>query len=292
MSAVLPLVLSVVFGIGVYVLYDAFTRTPAPRSKPTASTWSIRAREFLLHAGVYDVTPRQFVLFAGAAGVAAGVLAQVFLGWPLITVLAAVLGAAAPVLYYAERHNRRRAAVQLAMAEAMGQLRDGIRSGLSVQEALLSLARNGPAALRDEFATLVREARLLGFEPALRAMRERLADPVFDVVAAALVLNDRLGGRNVTQVLDRLTQATRAQQLVHQEMRAQQSRNVLSARIIACVPLVVLIIIRWISPEYLDLFDGWWGQLLLVGCLISIAIGYLTMRWMAHLPAEERVLVR
>jgi Flp pilus assembly protein TadB len=123
-------------------------------------------------------------------------------------------------------------------------------------------------------------------------MRERLADPVFDVVAAALVLNDRVGGRNVTQVLDRLTQATRAQQLVHQEMRAQQSRNVLSARIVACVPLIVLVAIRWVSPEYLDLFNGWWGQLLLVGCLISIAVGYLAMRWMSRLPTEERVLVR
>jgi tight adherence protein B len=292
MSALLPLVLSVVFGIGVYVLYDGLTCTPRRRSEPTAHVWSIRAREFLLHAGVYDVTPQQFVLFSVTAGLGAAVLAQVFLGWPLITALAAVLGAAAPVLYYTERRDRRRAAIQSAMADSMGQLRDGIRSGLSVQEALLSLARNGPAALRDEFATLVREARLLGFEQALRAMRERLADPVFDVVAAALVVNDRVGGRNVTQVLDRLTQATRAQQLVHQEMRAQQSRNVLSARIVACVPLVVLAIIRWISPEYLDLFDGWWGQLLLVGCLISIAIGYLAMRWMAHLPAEERVLVR
>jgi tight adherence protein B len=292
MSSVLPLVLSVLFGIGVYILYDSFTRPPTPRPRTLERGWSVRAREFLRQAGVYDVTPQQFAVFTLLAGLAAAIVAQVFLGWPLITVLAAVLGGSAPVLYYSERHDRRRAAVQEAMAEAMAQLRDGIRSGLSVQEALASLARNGPAALRDEFATLAREARLLGFEPALRAMRERLADPVFDIVASALVLNDRVGGRNVTQVLDQLTHATRAQQRVYQEMRALQSRNVLSARIIACVPLVVVVMIRWISPEYLELFDSWSGQLLLVGCVISIAIGYLAMRWMARLPSEQRVLVR
>ena len=86
-------------------------------------------------------------------------------------------------------------------------------------------------------------------------MRERLADPVFDMVAAGLVLNDRLGGRNVSQVLDRLAQATRAQQRIQQELRAYQGRNVLSARIVAAVPLVVLVAIRWVNPDYLGLFD-------------------------------------
>jgi tight adherence protein B len=171
-------------------------------------------------------------------------------------------------------------------------LRDSIRSGLSVQEALIGLARNGPHALRGEFSTLVREGRLIGFEPALRGMRERLIDPVFDIVAAALVLNDRVGGRNVTQVLDRLAQATRAQQRIQQELRAFQGRNVLSARIVAAVPLVVLFAIRWVSPDYLSLFDTFWGQVLLLGSVASVGVGYLAMRWMARLPGEERVLVQ
>ena len=289
-SSALPLLLSVLLGVGVYLLYDSITR-PA-RADAAQGGWERRTRDFLNRAGLYEVKPREFVLFALGAGALAAIVAQVFLGWPLVTFLAACLGAAAPVLYYTERHDRRRAAVQTAMAEAIGQLRDGIRSGLSVQEALLGLARNGPQPLRGEFAALVREARLIGFEPALRSMRERLADPVFDVVAGALVLNDRVGGRNVTQVLDRLAQATRAQQHVHQELRAQQARNVLSARIVAAVPVFVLIAIRWVSPEYLQLFDGIWGQLVLVACLASVAVGYLAMRWMANVPGEERVLVR
>jgi tight adherence protein B len=291
MSSALPLVLSVFFGAGVYLLYDSLTRPRVARPK-TERGWSARTREFLVRAGLYDVTPRDFVLFSVAAGLMSGIIAQYLLGWLLITVVAAAVGTAAPFLYYVERHDRRRAAVQTAMAEAISQLRDSIRSGLSVQEALIGLARNGPQALRGEFSTLVREGRLIGFEPALRGMRERLADPVFDIVAAALVLNDRVGGHNVTQVLDRLAQATRAQQRVQQELRAFQSRNVLSARIVAAVPLVVLFAIRWVSPDYLELFDTWWGQLLLLGSVCSVGVGYLAMRWIARLPGEERVLVQ
>jgi tight adherence protein B len=291
MSSVLPLVLSVFFGAGVYLIYDALTRPRVERPRAERG-WGARMREFLVRAGLYDVTPRDFLLFSVGAGLLSGIVAQYFLGWLLVSLVAAGLGAATPVVYYTERHDRRRVAVQTAMAEAIGQLRDGIRSGLSVQEALLGLARNGPQALRGEFSTLVREARLTSFDKALHGMRERLADPVFDIVAAALVLNDRVGGRNVTHVLDRLAQATRAQQRIQHELRAYQSRNVLSARIVAAVPLIVLFAIRFVSPDYLDFFDTWWGQVLLMGSLCSVAIGYMAMRWMARLPGEERVLVQ
>src|SRR5205814_751984 len=144
--------------------------------------------------------------------------------------------------------------------------------------------------LRPEFATLVREMRLIGFDPALAAMRERLADPVFDVVAASLNLNDRLGGRNVSQVLDRLAQATRAELRVQQELRAYQAKNVLSAQIVAGVPLALLVAIRLVNPGYLAILNDPLGQLMLAGCAVSVAIGYLGMLWVTRLPGEKRVL--
>jgi tight adherence protein B len=208
----------------------------------------------------------------------------------VVSLLAAGLGATAPFAYYVHRHDTRRAIVQRALADATGQLRDAIRTGLSVQEALVGIARSGPEALRPELATLVREIRLLGFEPALAATRERFADPVFDVVAASLLLNDRLGGRNVSQVLDRLAHATRAQLRVQEELRAYQARTVLSARVIAAVPLVVLIGIRNVNPRYLAMFNDWSGQILLAACVASVAFGYAAMLWIARLPGEPRVL--
>jgi tight adherence protein B len=282
-----PLVLSLTFGIAVALIYEGLTnpRRPAGRDE----RWR-RVEDFLIRAGLPDVTPRDFVLFALATGLAAGLAAQVFLGWGVLSLLAAGLGLAAPFVYYVRRHDRRRETLQVALVEAIDQLRDAIRTGLSVPEAVAGLARSGPEALRPEFAALVREMRLVGFEPALTNLRRRLADPVFDVVAASLLLNDRLGGRKISQVLDRLAHATRAQLRIEQELRAHQARNVLSARIVAAVPLVVLVAIRQVNPGYLALFDSWSGQLLLAGCLVSVAVGYAGMRWMTRLPGETRVL--
>lgn len=282
----IPVLLSVAFGAGVFLLYEGLTN---PRPPAPARRWR-RVEEFLMRAGLRDVTPRDFVVFSIGTGLIVGLLAQLGLGWGVVSVLAAGLAATAPFIYYVQRHDRRRAATQVALVEAISQLRDGIRTGLSVQEALVGLARSGPEALRPEFAALVRELRLVDFEAALVAMRDRLADPLFDVVAATLLLNDRLGGRNVSQVLDRLAQATRAELRIQQELHAYQARNVLSARIVAAVPLVVLIVVRQISPRYLALFDDWAGQLLLAGCLVSVVVGYGAMLWLTRLPGEERVM--
>lgn len=284
----LPLLLSLMFGMGVYLLYDGLTR-PARRAQPDAPGRLHRVQELLVQAGLTGVTPGGFLLVALGCGLVAALLAQLLLGWTVISLLAGALGAATLPLYYLQRRGRRRAALQQALVEAIAQLRDAIRTGLGVQEGLAGLARSGPDVLRPEFARLVREMRLDGFVPALAAMRDRLADPLFDVVAATLLLNDRLGGRNVSQVLDRLAHATQAQLQLQEQLRAAQVRTVTSARIIAAVPPVLLLVIRLLNPGYMAVFNDATGQLILAGCAASVATGYGLMRWLTRMPAERRL---
>lgn len=286
----IPLLLSLALAGGVYLTYDGFVR---PRPENDSAPARVQAaREFLVRAGLHEVTLRDFVVFSLVSGLVAGGVAQLCLGWPVVSGLSVVVGLLGPYAYYIRRHDRRRSAVQDALVEAIEQLRDAIRTGLSVQDALGGLARSGPRVLRDEFAVLARDARLLGFDSALGAMRDRLADPVFDVVAGALLINDRLGGRLVSQVLDRLADSTRAQLQIEHEVRAQQARTVLSARIVAAAPLVALVGLRATNPRYLSIFDSVIGQMVLIGCAASVALGYAAMLYLTRLPGQRRVLVR
>jgi tight adherence protein B len=288
---VIPLLLSVALATGVYLTYEGFTAPRTSTGQVGRRQWAA-VREFLVRAGLRDVTPRQFVLFSAASGLVVGLVAQVFLGWGVLSGLAAVVALVAPYAYYVRRHDRRRAEVQSALVEAIEQMRDAIRTGLSVQDALAGLTQNGPECLREDVSVLCREMRLLGLEGALGSMRDRLADPVFDMVAAALAINDRLGGHQVSLVLDRLAEATRAQQRIQQEVRAQQGRTVLSARIVAAAPLVALVGLRTTNPVYLSVFDSVWGQVVLVACAASVGLGYAAMLWLTRLPGQRRVLVR
>ena len=287
------LVFAGLFAGGVALVFDGLTRRAAPVvSSATGRAWRGRAQEFLRHAGLDDVSVRDFVLVSVASGLLAGFAAQVVLGWPAVSAAAGALGLLGPLGYYGPRRDRRQAAIQVALVEATAQLRAAIQAGLSVQQALVELARAGPEPLRPELARLLLDLRLEGLVPALEDLRDRLADPLADQLVAALVLNDRVGGRQVGSVLERLAESTRASLAVLQEAKARQSQAVLSARVVALVPVIALVGLRTIAPGFMAVYDEPLGQLVLVGCVVWVLIGYGAMRWLGRLPETPRVLVR
>jgi tight adherence protein B len=200
------------------------------------------------------------------------------------------VGLVLPIWYFRNRADRRRAELQAALADAVDALRAGVRTGMSIEEGIAGLAHNGPEILRPVLAELTRDLRLGDFEDAVRRAQDRLADPVFDTVAAALVMSHRVGGRNLSAVLDGLARSVRQSVQVQREVRAQQAKNVLSARIIAALPLVLVFFVRGVNPDYLEPFSSAEGQVVMALSLLSVAVGYAVMLWSTRLPGEERVL--
>ena len=277
----LPLVCSLSLAASVYLLYDGLTR-------PVATEHSVRLNErierWLRRAGVHGVAARDFALASLGAGLAGGVIAQLWLRLPVVSIGVAGLGAALPAAFFQARQERRQAALEAAVVEAIAQLRDAIRAGLSVEAGLGGLATTGPVLLRPEFATLTREARYLGFARALEGLRQRLENPLLETTIHTLQINDRLGGRQVSTVLDGLAQATRAQGRVRAEMRAAQAKQVLAARIVALIPFVVLLVLRTAASGYAAFFATPIGEVWLAGCVASVVAGYWLMRRLGRLP--------
>ena len=46
------------------------------------------------------------------------------------------------------------------------------------------------------------------------------------------------------------------------------------------------------NPRYLSIFDSPVGQMVLIGCAASVALGYMAMLYLTRLPGQRRVLVR
>ena len=289
----IPLAFAGLFAAGVALMFDGITGAPSRSSLGSSRRlWLASAEDSLRHAGLEGVSVRSFVLTSVASGLVAGLAAQLILGWPAVSVAAGALGGLGPLAYFGPRRERRRAAIQIGLVEATAQLRAAIQGGLSVQQALVELARTAPESLRPDLARLALDLRLKGLTPALEDLRGRLADPLADQLVAALILNDRVGGRQVGPVLDRLAQATRGSLAVLEEAKARQSQAVVSARVVALVPAVALVGLRVIAPGFMSVYDEPVGQLVLVGCVIWVLIGYGAMRWLGRLPETPRVLIR
>src|SRR5688500_15884112 len=151
----IPFLLSVAFGVGAYLFFLGLTAGPRSaaggRDGAARRAGSAQAmRDFLTRAALHGLSPADFAAFSLGSGLAGALAAQLFLGWPLVTALAFAAGLALPLAYYVRRHDRRRAAVQAALVDAVAQLRDAIRTGRGVQEAFAGLALTGPDVLRPE----------------------------------------------------------------------------------------------------------------------------------------------
>lgn len=275
---------SLMLGIGLLLIFLALTSKRTEHARQA----DVPAESGSWVAALPDAGGR--LASAAAVGVVAAVVTQVFLGWPALSLAAGIVGAFVPSWVARQREERRREAVEDAVVEAVAVLRDGSRVGIGIEDGLRSLARTGPLALRPAFRALARDLRLAGFEEAVTRAREQVAHPSFDMLCAALLMSYRVGGRNLSDVLDGLARSVRGTARARREVRAQQAEQVLSARVIAALPLVLIVAIRATNPGYLEVFSTPGGQLALAVCLVSVAVGYAGMLRATVLPGRERVL--
>src|SRR6266545_1721571 len=117
------LLVATVFGLGLLLVFDALVR-PERRSDPAAP---------LRKAG-----PRAL---AGAIGAAAGYLGT---GWLVAAAACGVVAAAVPGMLRRVRDERARLERREAIAEVSSRLRDAIRSGIGIADALANAAESAP----------------------------------------------------------------------------------------------------------------------------------------------------
>lgn len=282
----MPLVVSLTVGTGCLLLMLALTAPRRPVTGPAAAA-AQGARP--VHSRTWaDLRGRAAV--GALAGALAAVVAQAALGWPSMSLAAGVVGALLPAWHARRREEGRREALGDAIAAAVDALRDGARVGIGIEEGLRGLAQHGPDALRPALRRLMEDLRYEDFEEAMKRSRDELAHPAWDMVAAALVMSYRVGGRHLSTVLDGLGRSVRGTARARREVRAQQAEQLLSARVIALMPVAVIVAIKAGGSGYLDVFALPAGQATSAACVALLGGGYLWMRHITEQPGQERVL--
>jgi len=256
------LLVATVFGLGVVFLFDALVR-PNIQVDPLAR--------------LKRVGP------AGACAVIASLVAGVATTWPVAMIASAALGASLPGTLRRSRVERVSLARREAIAEVASRLRDAIRSGIGLADALAQASTRAPGAIAADLRRLVAESRVSGIAEAAESFAARVDDPAAELFASALGFAERLGSRNLSDVLDSLAEATTAQAATIREARARQTRARMSARIVAAVPMLLLLAIRRANPAYLAPFSTPGGQAVLGFAFVLVWIGYRSMKRAARL---------
>lgn len=227
------------------------------------------------------------LLCEGGAGVCGAGAVLLFTGLPALA-LAALVGAVALVrLAVASRVHALRRRRQDAVLEAVRMLRQLLEAGAgTVQQAIAVLAERGPVPLRRDF--LVIAATSLGRRQAWVAARDRIAEPLFDMLAAAVLIQGP-GGGELAPLFAELEATVTSAQEVEREAEALQVQARSAAAIIVALPIVFLLVLSTFRSPYLDAFHSLTGELFLLGMLTVMGASHLWMRRLLRLDGLQRV---
>ena len=246
--------------------------------------------DLLVQAGMPTITPTAVLTTSLGVAVVVGVVVLGLTGSATIAAAFGLLSLLAPQAYIRVRARRRRVALRELWPDAVDDLASAIRAGMSLPEAVGSLAERGPEQLRGAFAEFAEDYSATGrFIDALDRLKIRLADPVADRLIESLRLTREVGGTDLGRLLRTLSQFLRQDLRARGELEARQSWTVNGARLAAAAPWLILAMLST-RPQTVEAFNTAVGALvLLIGGVASVG-AYLVMVRLGRLPEDERVM--
>jgi Flp pilus assembly protein TadB len=179
-----------------------------------------------------------------------------------------------------------------ALAGWTESLRDTIAGAIGLEQAIPATAVNAGAPIRPSLNLLVDRLRIREPLPdALRAFAEDLDDPSADIICAALLLNARLRGPGLRDVLTALAQSTREELDMRRRIEASRKSIRRSVRIVLFIVLGMMGGLTILNRQYVEPFDSLVGQLVLVFIVLLFAAGLLWLRSLSAPSKTDRFLV-
>ncbi|CAM3688852.1 type II secretion system F family protein [Litorimonas haliclonae] len=201
--------------------------------------WSTSPQKFLIISAVLAV-------FAGAPAFLMGLNPFLCLG------LAFVIGFGVPRFVLNSAIARRQKKFTAHFADAMDIIVRGVRTGLPLNDCLKIIAHESPNPLGSEFRRVVEgESVGIPIEVCLDQLYERM--PISEVNFFSTVLNiQKSTGGNLGESLANLSAVLRGRKILREKIKALSAEAKMSAIIIAALPIVVMLLVTIMSPDYMN----------------------------------------
>lgn len=243
-----------------------------------------KSLEMRLVQADWKTKKQSFLMFSGILAAVAGLPAFIMGLNPLFCIgLAIVIGFGLPRFVLNSAIARRQKNFTAHFADAMDIIVRGVRTGLPLGDCLKMIAHESPDPLGAEFRRVV-EGESLGIpiDVCLDQMYERM--PISEVNFFSTVLNiQKSTGGNLGESLSNLSNVLRGRKILREKIKALSAEAKMSAMIIAALPIVVMILVTIMSPDYMkELYFTPTGQRnMMIGAGMMV-LGTVMMRKMIN----------
>ena len=195
----------------------------------------------------------------------------------------AAVGLLLPYLWLRRQQRKRESAFEAQLPESLDMLVNALQAGYSLQAAMEFVGRETPAPLGVEFSRFYDEQRLgMEVRTALIRFQERVGTVDARMFVTSLLIQRETGG-NLGEVLTNLSTLMRERVTFRLELATLTAEPRMSAKVLAALPLAVVLLIGAINPEFMrPLIDTPAGHKLVAYAACSVAVGYLVMSRIAN----------
>jgi tight adherence protein B len=227
---------------------------------------------------------RRFMVTAAALGVGAFVAAFVF-GLGLLTALGFgfAAGFGLPFWMLSFLKTRRESKFLNGFPDAVEVIVRGIKAGLPLLDSLKLIAADADEPVRGEFQSIIETQTIsMPIGEACLKLYESMQVAEANFFGIVVYIQQKAGG-NLSEALGNLSRVLRDRKKMKAKIQAMSMEAKASASIIGALPLVVLSLVWFTSPDYIDLlFTEPLGRTMLGACAAWMAIGVLVMRKMIN----------
>ena len=247
-----------------------------------------RVARLLESAGLTRVPPAGLIVASGCCAAVLAATAWLLTQVAALAAVAAIVGAIAPFGWLRARRTRLIRSRRALWPDICDLLIASVRAGMSLPDAVSSLADAAPAPLRPPFAAFARDVAASGhFDSSAQRLKVALADPVGDRIVETLRMARQVGGTELTAVLRALAASVRADAALRAEVESRQSWIRGAAVLGVAAPWVILALLA-MRPEGADAYSSPEGVvLILAGAAVSF-VAYRIMLRIGRLPEPRR----
>ena len=253
---------------------------------------SLTRQEPAPHVSQSTILPRIAKLGARVPfAVGAGFLLLLLTRWPVLAIAGGLLVFFGPALFGGAASEKQAIAKLEGLAAWTESLRDTIAGAVGLEQAIPATAYAASPSIAPQLMTLADRLRVRTPLPiALQRFADELDDPSADLIVAALMLNARLRGPGLRDVLTSLAGSAREELEMRRRVGSGRASTRRSVQIVVGITVVFVLGLVLFNRDYVEPYSSPLGQVVLLVVLLFFAAGFMWMRRLSVFDLPERFL--
>lgn len=228
-----------------------------------------------------------------AVAILAAVVMVLLTRWVIAGFAAIVVVMLWPMIFGGAAVSDRRLARLEAVATWTESIRDLVKGGIGLEETIPASAQTAPAVIRPHLSRLAGNIAVrVDLRTALQEFADDIDDEGVDVVVAALILNSRLQGPELVQLLTTLSGSLRQELDMRTKIETQRKGLRRQARSIVVVIGLLIIGQAVFARSYVEPYGTVTGQILLAVFIMMWIGAFIRIRVLSEPPPPRRILDR